>query len=208
MAYLLLVRHGESVWNEKGLWTGLTDIGLSKEGIQEAKHAGRAILNIPLSVGFTSSLKRAQETLNEIKIVCQCPLLPIHASSALNERDYGVYTGKNKWEIEKEIGEEAFEKLRRGWDTPIPQGETLKDVYERVVPYYTKEILPHLKEGKNVIISAHGNSLRALIKYLDHIPDSQIAQVEIGTGEILVYTLDSNGNVTHQEKRITNPQRV
>src|SRR5581483_9927569 len=114
---------------------------------------------------------RAQQTLSEIKKVLNIINVPSSASGNLNERNYGVFTGKNKWEIQKEVGEENFKKIRRSWDSPIPNGETLKDVYNRVVPYYEEQILPLLTAGKNVLVCAHGNSIRALIKYLDKIPD-------------------------------------
>ncbi len=187
MAYLILVRHGESLWNAKGVWTGLTDISLSPKGREEAILAGQSLKNINLDIAYTSVLKRAKETLDEIKKVLNLNNLETIESSALNERDYGDLTGKNKWEIQKEFGEEKFLKIRRGWDTPISNGETLKDVYNRVVPYYKETILPKLKEGKNVLIVAHGNSLRALVKYLENISDANVEKLEIETGEIYKY---------------------
>src|SRR5579872_4687760 len=145
MAYLVLVRHGESVWNEKGLWTGWTDVDLSEKGREEAREAGETIKNIHFAYAFTSALKRAQETLDEIKKVLGQEI-PTTASSALNERSYGDLTGKNKWDIQKQYGDGQFQKWRRGWDEPVPGGETLKDVYARVVPYYQQEILPLLQK--------------------------------------------------------------
>ena len=189
MAYLILVRHGESVWNKKGIWTGLTDISLSKEGLEESRQAASQLRSKKIDIAYTSVLKRAKETLDIIKKTLNIPNLPVVEDKALNERDYGIYTGKNKWEIEKEYGEKKFFQIRRGWDMPIPKGETLKDVYNRVVPYYQKEILPKLKEGKNVLIVAHGNSMRALIKYLKNISDEDIGNVELKTGEIARFNL-------------------
>lgn len=202
MAYLVLVRHGQSVWNEKGLWTGWTDVDLSEKGREEARVAGETIKDIHFTIAFTSALKRAQQTLEEIKKVVGQDM-PAIANTALNERSYGDLTGKNKWDIKKEYGDEQFSKWRRGWDEPIKNGETLKDVYARVVPYYQQEILPHLEKGENVIIAAHGNSLRSLVKYLDKVSDEDIAQVEIATGEVLIYTINASGVVVSKESRNT-----
>lgn len=194
MANLILVRHGESEWNQRGIWTGLTDIGLSPKGIEESRNAGENLMGFPIDLAYTSPLKRAKQTLGEIKTILNLDI-PTFESAALNERDYGIYTGKNKWEIQKEVGNEKFKQLRRGWDSPIPEGETLKDVYNRVVPYYKTEILPKLKKGKNVLIVAHGNSLRALVKYLESISDKDVENLEIATGEIYTYKIDNNRNI-------------
>lgn len=202
MSYLVLVRHGESEWNAKGLWTGWTDVNLSEKGHKEAQKAGEVLKDIHFDLAYTSSLKRAQQTLDEIKkVINQDP--PTTADQALNERDYGDMTGKNKWQIKEQVGEEEFMKLRRSWDYPPPHGESLKMVYERVLPYYEEEILPKLKAGKNIIIAAHGNSLRALIKYLNKISDTDIPQFELATGGVYVYELDSEGNVVNKELRTT-----
>lgn len=190
MATLILVRHGESIWNKKGIWTGLTDISLSKEGIEESRQAASKLRRKKIDIAHTSLLKRAKETLDIIKKTLNIPNLHVVENKALNERDYGKLTGKNKWEIEKEYGDEKFFQIRRGWDVPIPKGETLKDVYNRVVPYYQKEILPKLKEGKNVLIVAHGNSLRALIKYIKNISDEDISKLELKTGDVYFYKVD------------------
>lgn len=195
MANLILIRHGESEWNAKGVWTGLTDISLSKKGREEARLAGESLKNIKIDIAFTSALKRAKETLDEIKKVSNLGSLPTLENKALNERDYGEFTGKNKWEIEKKVGKDKFQKIRRGWNVPIKNGETLKDVYNRVVPYYQKEILPKLIMGKNILISAHGNSLRALVKYLENISDKGVENLEIATGEIYIYNIDNKGNI-------------
>lgn len=195
MANLILVRHGESLWNQKGIWTGLTDISLSEKGREEARLAGKSLKNIKIDMAFVSVLKRSKETLDEIKKILNLGLLPTIENKALNERDYGDLTGKNKWEIQKQFGHEKFLQIRRGWNTPIKNGETLKDVYDRAVPYYQKEILPKLKEGKNVLIVAHGNSLRALVKYLENISDSDVEKLEIATGEIYEYEIGANGKI-------------
>lgn len=203
MAYLVLVRHGESQWNKKGLWTGLTDIGLSEKGKEEARKAAESVREISFQAAFTSVLKRAKETLYEMEKVLGVSL-PTTENAALNERDYGDYTGKNKWEIKKQLGEEAFLKLRRSWDYPVPNGESLKDVYNRTVPYYQEFILPELKNGKNILVSAHGNSLRALVKFLDNIFDEDIAKLEIPTGQVLVYQMDQAGKITSKQIRGVN----
>ena len=202
MAYLVLIRHGESVWNEKGLWTGWTDVELSEKGKEEAQDAGRLITFIHFDIAFTSALKRAQETLEEVKKVLGYEI-PTIIEKGFNERNYGDLTGKNKWDIQKEYGDEQFLKWRRGWDEPITNGETLKDVYARVVPCYNADVLPHLEKKQNVIIAAHGNSLRALVKYLDKVSDSDISNIEIATGEVLIYQLNDQGEIIAKEIKTT-----
>ena len=207
MAYLILVRHGKSEWNALGLWTGWRDVELNEEGHEEARRAAEALRDVRLDVGYTSKLKRAQETLADIQQVLDRPDLPVTEAVELNERDYGDLTAKNKWDIQKQYGDEQFLKWRRSWDYPVPGGETLKDVYARVAPYYDAHILPDLKAGKNVIVAAHGNSLRALVKHLENIPDDEIASLEIGTGEVYLYEVDPSGKITSKTIRATNPNR-
>lgn len=203
MAILVLVRHGKSEWNEKGLWTGWRDIPLAPPGFEEAKKTGNELKGIRFDLAYTSVLIRAKQTLDEIlKVLNQTP--EVFANEALNERDYGDYTEKNKWDIQKELGEEEFQRIRRSWDYPPPNGESLKMVYARVLPYYQSEIEPKLKEGKNILISAHGNSLRALVKYLENIADDKIAELEIGTGEAYIYTINNEGKITNKEIRGVN----
>lgn len=208
MAYLILVRHGKSEWNLLGKWTGHVDIGLVEQGVNEARHAADAIKDIPIDCAFISDLKRAQETFVQICNTLDKPDMEKVTDPALKERHYGIYTGKNKWEVQKEIGDEAFHKLRRGWDVPIPEGETLKDVYARVVPYYEKNIKPLLLEGKNLLVVAHGNSLRALVKHLENIPEDKIAELEIGTGEVYCYEFDPKGEITGKTIRAANPDKL
>ena len=200
MAKLILIRHGESEWNAKGLWTGWTDIGLSEKGKSEAKVIAGAIRPFRIDVCFTSELKRAQQTLSIILSELGTNNVSVMKSKALNERNYGDYTGKNKWELQKILGDEAFHKIRRGWDVPIPNGETLKDVAGRVYPYYKSQIHPLLMEGKNILIAAHGNSIRALMKELEGIPDDSIALTEVATGEAVIYTFDNSGKVVNKER--------
>ena len=203
MAYLVLVRHGESEWNAKGIWTGWTDVDLTEKGRKEAKLAAQLIRNMPIALAFTSDLKRAKETWNIIQQALGLENVRATASAALRERDYGNFDGMYKDEVEKEYGQELFQKWHRGWDYPVPHGETLKQVYERVIPYYKEKILPSLVAGKNVIITAHGNSLRALVKYLDNVSGADIAGLNIPTGGVYVYRLDREGKVIDKEIRQT-----
>jgi 2,3-bisphosphoglycerate-dependent phosphoglycerate mutase len=201
MAYLVLVRHGESEWNAKSLWTGWTDVELTERGREQARAAAELLRNMTFAVCFTSALKRAGETWEEIRKIIKATDVPTIVDEALNERDYGDLTGKNKWKIKEEYGEEKFNKWRRGWDNPPPHGESLRDVFERVLPYYKTRILPELERGNNVIIVAHGNSLRALIKYLENIPDKEISKLELGLGEPYVYEIDKEGKIVSKEIR-------
>jgi 2,3-bisphosphoglycerate-dependent phosphoglycerate mutase len=205
MAYLALVRHGQSEWNALGLWTGLRDIELNDIGINEARQAAESLRGIKFDVAYTSALVRAQQTLAEILSTLDQQGIPTIANAAINERDYGDLTAKNKWDVQKEYGDEQFMKWRRSWDYPVPNGETLKDVHDRVAPYYDQHILPELQAGKNVIVAAHGNSLRALVKHLENIPENEIPSLEIGTGEVYLYTVDENGKITNKEIRVANP---
>ncbi len=201
MAYLVLVRHGQSTWNAIDAWTGLTDISLDGEGLEQSRRDGKMLTDIPFQIAFTSKLRRARQTLEQILRVLGTAHIPIYESEALNERDYGDFTGRNKFDLEKEYGSKQFLKWRRGWNEPIPNGETLKDVFERVVPYYLDHILPKLIAGKNVIVSAHGNSLRALIKYLENISDKDIQSLELQTGEIYIYEINRDGAAVSKEIR-------
>ncbi len=195
MAHLVLVRHGKSKWNALGLWTGLTDIPLAEEGITEARKTGGLLKDISFHEAHVSALTRAHQTFAEIAKAMKREDLSHQISPALNERHYGDYTGKNKWEVKKEIGDEAFERLRRGWDEPVPGGETLKDVHARVAPYYDSTIKPALLSGKNVLVVAHGNSLRALAKHLENLDESTVCKLEIETGQARCYEIGHDGAV-------------
>ena len=201
MAYLVLVRHGTSTYNEKGLWAGWDDPELTEKGKEDAKVAGEHLKDIHFDEGYTSDLIRHKQTLEIILHTIKQKNVHIIETNALKERDYGDFTAKNKWDIKKKLGEKEFLKLRRSWDYPVPDGESLKQVYEREVPYYQTTILPQLKEGKNVIISGSGNSLRALVKYLDDVSDADIAHVEIAPGEIYVYEINNLGEIVKKEIR-------
>lgn len=200
MATLALVRHGESTYNAQGIWTGWDDPPLSEKGREEAQTAGNLIKDIKFDYAFTSPLLRSTQTFDEALKTAGLTVSPGIAPD-FKERNYGDYTGKNKWDVKKQLGEDGFKKLRRAWDDPIPNGETLRDVYNRAVPYYQKEVLPKLKTGKNILIVAHGNSLRALTKYLENISDQGIEDVEIPTGQVIIYQIDSEGKVASKEIR-------
>lgn len=187
---LVISRHTESEWNLLGKWTGLTNVDLTEKGHAEAQKIGEILQDIDFDVAYHSEQKRTQQTLDGI-LRSHGKVLPARKQhAALNERDYGNLTGKNKWEVKDEIGEAAFHGIRRGWDYPVPGGETLKDVYTRVVPFFDQEILPRLQCGENILVVAHGNSIRALIKHLDEIDEEEIANVEMPFGHILVYQID------------------
>lgn len=207
ISYLALVRHGESAWNALGQWTGWTDIELTDAGREEARRAAEVLRDISFHIAHTSDLKRAQETLS-IMLSHLNLTIPVKKHAAIKERNYGSLTGKNKWKIKEEYGEEQFILWRRSWDNPVPDGESLKDVHARVVPYYKKHVLPDLKKGKHVLIAAHGNSLRALVKHLENIADEEIPHLEIATGEVYLYHIETaEGKILKKEIRATNPKR-
>lgn len=195
---LLIARHAESEWNATGRWTGITDVHLSEKGFKEANMLGEKLkeLDIPIDIAYCSKQVRTHETLEGVLAGSDQSDVPITMAGELNERDYGEYTGKNKWEIKEALGEDAFNKLRRGWNEPVPGGETLKDVYERAVPFYNHTILPELCHGKNVLVVAHGNTIRALIKYLKSLSDEDVTEVEMSFGEILIYDITPSGLCT------------
>lgn len=208
MAYLVLVRHGLSEYNKKGLWTGWDNPPLTSEGLEEAEKAGDALSDINFNYAFKSPLLRVEQTLDKILEVKNQKDIPVVTDEAINERNYGDYTGKNKWEIKEEIGDEAFARIRRGWDEKIPNGETLKDVYDREIPYFEENVFPKLRDGKNIIFVSSGNALRAIVKYLEKIPEDKVSEIEIGTGEVWVYNIDSNGNVSEKEIRSVNENKA
>ncbi|MCF7834263.1 MAG: 2,3-bisphosphoglycerate-dependent phosphoglycerate mutase [Candidatus Pacebacteria bacterium] len=199
---LLLARHHESEWNKLGLWTGKVDKHLTEYGFEKAGEMGALIQDIPVDEAFTSTRVRTIETLTCMFNTCEWHSVPTIHSPALDERDYGDYTGKNKWDMKELLGEEEFNKLRRSWDYPIPNGESLKMVYERVIPFFTESVLPKILEGKNILIVAHGNSLRALLKYLEDITDDKMAEVEFPFGAVMIYDIDVNGKKVDKQLRI------
>ena len=201
MAYLILVRHGQSEWNLLNQFTGHHDIDLTDLGKEEAKKAANLLKDITLHKAHTSDLKRAQNTLDIILEETNHKHLEVKKHQAIKERNYGDLTGMNKDDAKKKFGEEQFLKYRRSWDIAPPNGESLKDTYDRAIPYFEQEILKDLKSGENVIIAAHGNSLRAIVKHLEDIADEEIPGLEIGTGEVYVYQIDEEGKVKSKEIR-------
>ena len=218
MSKLILTRHGQSIWNAENRFTGWVDVDLSEKGVLEAQKSGQLIkkLNIDIDVSYTSFLKRAIKTLTTILKENNLEL-KFNTSWEINERHYGSLTGLNKEETKNKIGEDQFKKYRRSWDIApppmseddknrslfsplnasipfgmIPFTESLKNTYDRVIPYYEKEIGKKIQDSKNVLISAHGNSLRALCKYLFKISDQKINELEIPTGNPLIIEFDNN----------------
>lgn len=223
---LVLVRHGESEWNKLNLFTGWTDVDLSEKGHEEAKNAGKLLKDAgyDFDIAYTSYLKRAIHTLNHVLDEMDRAWLPVVKTWRLNERHYGALQGLNKADTAAKYGDAQVKIWRRSFDVAppvlkpeddrnpanqpayrnenkdeLPLAESLKDTIARAVPYYEKEILPQMKAGKRVIIAAHGNSLRALVKYIEGISDEEIVGVNIPTGVPLVLTLDDNGKFISQE---------
>jgi 2,3-bisphosphoglycerate-dependent phosphoglycerate mutase len=194
---LVLVRHGESEWNLKNLFTGWRDIDLSKKGIAEARSAGRKLKaeGLHFDVAFTSALIRAQRTLTLMLDELGQSDIPVFKDAALNERDYGDLVGLNKDDARARWGAEQVLVWRRSYDQPPPGGESLKDTAARVLPYYLKEVLPRVLSGESVLVSAHGNSLRALVMVLDRLSPAEIVKREIGTGVPLIYRLKADSTV-------------
>lgn len=222
MEKLVLLRHGESEWNKENRFTGWTDVDLSEKGHEEAKEAGRLLRDegIVLDKAYTSYLKRAIHTLNHVLDELDENYIPVEKTWKLNERHYGALQGLNKADTAKKFGEEQVQIWRRSFDVlppalspdderaprnqaqyskipadELPLAESLKTTIERVVPYYKEHIEPDVKDGQTVVIAAHGNSLRALVKYLDGISDEEIVKLNIPTGVPLVYEFDDDMNV-------------
>ena len=193
---LILIRHGQSEWNALNQFTGWKDPDLTAKGIEEAHNAGKIIssLKINFDLVFTSALIRAQNTAQIILKEINQPLSTIK-NQALNERNYGDLAGLNKDDARKRWGDEQVHIWRRSYDVPPPGGESLKDTGERVLPFFMKEILPQVCKGKNVLVAAHGNSLRSLIKFLDNISDEDIVKLEIATGAPIHYVINEDGSV-------------
>jgi 2,3-bisphosphoglycerate-dependent phosphoglycerate mutase len=200
MAQLIIIRHGESQWNLENRFTGWVDVDLSPKGIEEAKSAGEKIRPFTFDKCYTSALTRAQRTLALATEIAGCTNLPIEKNQALNERHYGDLQGLNKAETAKKFGDEQVHLWRRSYDTAPPNGESLKDTVARVLPYCEQTIFPDLRNGKNLLVVAHGNSLRALTLMLEKLSPEQIMKVEIPTGQPILYVLDERLEV--MEKRI------
>jgi 2,3-bisphosphoglycerate-dependent phosphoglycerate mutase len=193
---LVLVRHGQSEWNLKNLFTGWRDVDLTDKGIAEARDAGRKLKaqGLKFDVAYTSALKRAQRTL-DLMLEEMGETIPVIKDQALNERDYGDLSGLNKDDARKKWGEEQVHIWRRSYDIAPPGGESLKDTLARTLPYYVTEILPRVLRGEHVLVAAHGNSLRALVMVLEKLSPEQILQREIGTGVPIIYRLDADATV-------------
>jgi len=217
MAKLILMRHGESLWNKKNVFTGWVDVPLSEKGVEEAMEGGKKIRNLPVDIIFTSTLVRAQMTAflamlhHESKKtpVMMHPekgrmhdwgktyskqmieeIIPVYASWHLNERMYGSLQGLNKDDTRAKYGKEQVHIWRRSYDIAPPEGESLKLTAERTVPYFKETIYPYILEGKNVFIPAHGNSLRSIIMYLEQLTGEQVVKLELATGEPIIYHFD------------------
>lgn len=193
---LVLVRHGQSEWNLKNLFTGWKDPGLTEKGIAEAKEAGRRLKaeGLTFDVAFTSALTRAQHTL-DLALAEMKQSVPITRDQALNERDYGDLSGLNKDDARKKWGEEQVHIWRRSYDVPPPGGESLKDTLARTLPYFVQEILPCVLRGERTLVAAHGNSLRALIMVLEKLTPEQILKRELATGAPVIYRLNADATV-------------
>lgn len=221
MYKIVLIRHGESLWNSENRFTGWTDVDLSQRGIDESHHAGKILkeAGFTFDVAHTSLLKRAIRTLYNILDEMDLMWIPVFKSWRLNERHYGAFQGMNKADMAKKLGEDEVMIFRRSYDVPpppvteddvrypgndpryknldirfIPKTECLKDTLERVIPYWGIKIVPQILAGKKVIIAAHGNSIRALVKHLDNVSSEDIVKLNIPTGIPLVYELDGNLN--------------
>ncbi|EPR72333.1 Phosphoglycerate mutase [Winogradskyella psychrotolerans RS-3] len=232
MGRLVLVRHGKSVWNVENIFTGWTDVGLAPKGVEEAKLAGKLIRdeNITIDICFSSYLKRAIKTASIIMEIADIAYIDFIKSWKLNERHYGAWQGRNKDVVRKEVGEDLFWKVRRGYDAAapalstndkrypkfepkykklnsvdLPVTESLKDTKQRAVKYYFEVIVPELVKGKTVLVSAHGNSIRALMIQILNIPANEISKVEVLTGVLNIYDFDSA--MTLKENYILKPKQ-
>lgn len=212
MGKLILVRHGNSMWNKKNIFTGWVDVSLSKQGVKEAFEAGKVLSKLKFDDVYTSALLRAQMTLQLLMLenedertlvmshsgddryergVNNASILKVNISEALNERYYGDLQGKEKEAFKKEVGENLFKTYRRSFDVPPPNGESLEMTINRTLPYFDTEILPKLKDGKTVLIVAHGNSLRGIVKEVMTISDEEIVNYEIATGNPLIFNYEN-----------------
>lgn len=200
MSKLILVRHGESEYNAKGLWTGWLNPDLSPRGRKHARKMGEKLKKYEIKRAFISDLKRAQDTWDIIHghLTDGKKDLPTTAHKDLNERHYGVLAGQNKWQVKESVGEEEFLKIRRAYDYRPEKGESLQDVYKRAVPYFVSQMKPYIDNGEVVISVTHGNTNRALIKYIDDIEDELISQVEMPHELIVIYHF-KDGRLSRKE---------
>jgi 2,3-bisphosphoglycerate-dependent phosphoglycerate mutase len=197
---LVLVRHGESEWNRKNLFTGWRDVDLTEQGIAEAHAAGKKLKarGIAFDVAFTSVLRRAQHTLDIVLAEMGQTTIPVLRDQALNERDYGDLVGMNKDEARRKWGDDQVLQWRRSYDVAPPGGESLKDTVARALPYFVQEILPRVLRGERTLVSAHGNSLRALVMVLERLSPEQIIRRELATGVPILYWLEADSTVAEK----------
>ena len=205
MPTLVLVRHGESQWNLENRFTGWVDVPLSEKGLREAQSAGERLKkeNIRFDAAFTSELQRAQNTLKSILECLGQSSIPVEKSQALNERHYGDLQGLDKAETAKKFGDEQVKIWRRSYDIAPPGGESLKDTAARTLPYFESKILPELKKGKNILVAAHGNSLRSIVMHLEKLTREQVLELNLGTAVPLIYQFDSTFKIL--SKKVLTP---
>lgn len=197
---LILARHGESLYNADGIWTGHLDPELSEKGKRHARAIGKVLKDHDIHRAYTSDLSRSQATweIAHDEATGGKNHVPTKSHANLRERNYGTLNGKNKWQVKEEVGDEEFTRIRRSWDYAVPEGESLKAVYERVVPFYLEEIKPLLDNGENVIAVTHGNTNRALIKYIENISDSDIVSLEMPHEMVIIYHFE-DGEMVKKE---------
>ncbi len=200
MPKLVLVRHGQSVWNLQNRFTGWIDVPLTEKGKEEAYKAGELLKDIKFDVAYTSMLTRAQETLRIILETIGL-LIPVIKDQALNERHYGALQGLNKDRAREKWGKDIVHLWRRSYDIPPPEGESLKDTAARTIPFLERAIMGDILDGRNVLVAAHGNSLRSIVMYIENLSPEEIIKVEIPTGTPIVYELDENGKLLNKEIR-------
>jgi len=190
---LILVRHGESESNAAGVWTGVMDVDLTARGRADGRRMGELLSDIGFDVVYTSCQRRTAQTRDELLAAHPPTQAVLKKTAALNERDYGDYTGLDKWQVRDLVGAERFKDLRRAFDAPIPNGETLRDVYERVVPWYRENVVRQLSSGLSVLIIGHGNSCRALRKYVENVTDDGVKDLEMDFDKACIYRVDGDG---------------
>lgn len=194
MAKLILIRHGQSLWNLENRFTGWVDVPLTEKGEQEAKEAGEKIKGMNVDVAYTSVLSRAQDTLTIVMKTAGLDV-PVIKNQSLNERDYGDLSGLNKAETAEKFGKEQVHQWRRSYDVNPPGGESLKDTRARTLPFFERAIMGDIRQGKDVLVVAHGNSNRSIIMALENMTPEEILKTEVGTGVPYVYDLEQDGTV-------------
>lgn len=195
MGTLILGRHGETAYNKAGLWTGLTEVDLTDKGREEADIAGGILAPLTIDIAFISELGRTAQTVERI-LSQQAGDVPVTSTAALNERNYGIYTGQNKKQVLEDKGEEEFLRIRRSWDGDIEGGETLQDVHRRIVPFHTGIVMPRIMSGETVLVISSNNPLRGYVKELEQVPIDEVPNIELGTAELRVYDFDGAGEIT------------